>query len=52
MENSEIAQRIRRVINGELDDCETALHAGDIQQALSELDDAMTKLKRLIRELG
>ena len=51
MENSEIADQIKRIIRGELDDCERAIKAGSPQQALRELDDAVTKLRRLAREL-
>jgi hypothetical protein len=51
MTNSEIAAQIRRVINGELDDCDRALKNGDTASALRELDDAMTKLRRLASQL-
>jgi len=51
MEKPEIAERIKRIIRGELDDCERAIKAGNPKQALSELDDAVTKLRSLAREL-
>jgi hypothetical protein len=47
MTGEEIASALRRVIRGELDDVERALHRGDVQRALSELDDAITKIKRI-----
>jgi hypothetical protein len=52
MTNSEIATQIRRIIDGELDDCERALKAGDTARALRELDDGVTRLQRLARQLG
>jgi len=51
VDKSEIAHQIRRVLSGELDDCERALRAGDTERALRELDDAMTKLRRLANQL-
>jgi hypothetical protein len=51
MENSEIAAELRRIIRGELDDCERALKADDATRALRELDDAVTKLRRLAARL-
>jgi hypothetical protein len=51
MTNADIAAQIRRIINGELDDCERALKAGDTTRALRELDDAMTRLRRLAAQL-
>lgn len=51
MTNSEIANEIRRVIRNELDDCERALKTGDTAKALRELDDAVTKLRRLANQL-
>jgi len=47
MERQEIAAQLRRIIKGELDDCERALRADDTARARRELDDAVTKLKRL-----
>ena len=49
--NSEIAYTIKRIIRGELDDCERALKSGDTDKALRELDDAVTKLRRLANSL-
>ena len=43
MTNSEIAYEIRRIVRGELDDCERALNSEDIARAKSELDDAISK---------
>jgi thioredoxin-like negative regulator of GroEL len=51
MTNSDIADKIRRVLRSELDDCERALKNGDVQKAQSELEDAISKLKRLLREI-
>jgi len=47
MTNSEIAYEIKRILRGELDDCERALNSANINRAKSELEDAITKLKRL-----
>jgi hypothetical protein len=41
------ASEIKRVIRNELDDCERAIKAKDESRALSELDDAVRKLKRI-----
>lgn len=51
MTNDEIAYTIKMIIRGDLDDCERALKAGDIARALRELDDAVTKLRRLANNL-
>ena len=51
MTGSEISHEIKRIIRGELDDCERALNAEDINRAKRELDDAVTKLKRLARSI-
>lgn len=51
MDKDEIAYAIRRVINGELDDAERAIKKNDSRRALNEIDDAITKLKRLINSL-
>jgi hypothetical protein len=51
MRSSEAADEIRRVIRHQLDDCERALRAGDTTRALRELDDAVTKLRRLADQL-
>ena len=47
MDKEEIAKQIRRIIRDELDYCERALKAEDTARALRDLDDAVTKLKRL-----
>jgi hypothetical protein len=47
MTNSEIAYEIRRILRGDLDDCENALNSNDVDRAKGELDSAITKLKRL-----
>ena len=52
---SSVAAEIERVVRNELDDCERAIKNGDSHRALSELDDAVRKLKRLateVRRLG
>jgi hypothetical protein len=49
---AEAAVEIRRVIRGELDDCERAINAGEYDKAKSELDDAVRKLKRIANNLG
>jgi hypothetical protein len=51
MTNSEIAHEINRILRGELDDCERALNSEDIDRAKRELDDAITKLKRLVSRI-
>ena len=52
MTNEEIASAINRILRNELDDCERALSSEDIDRAKRELDDAITKLKRLARSIG
>jgi hypothetical protein len=47
MSNEDIKEAVRRVIRGELDDCERAIKNKEYPKALSELDDAITKLKRI-----
>jgi hypothetical protein len=47
----QVAYEIRRVIRGEFDDCERAIRAGEYDRAINELDDAVTKLKRLADQL-
>ena len=51
MEADEIRTKLKRIINGALDDCERAIKADRKQQALNELDDAITKLKKIMRSL-
>jgi hypothetical protein len=51
MEAGETVDAIRRIIRNELDDCERAINANDLNKAKSELDDAVRKLKRIANEL-
>lgn len=51
MTNEEIKTALERILRNELDDCEGAIRNGDLQRAGSDLDDAMTKIKRIIRQL-
>ncbi len=51
MTNSEIAAEIKRIIRGDLDDCENAWNAEDIDRAKGELDSAITKHKRLANNI-
>jgi hypothetical protein len=51
MDVAGIAEGIKRVIRNELDDCERAIRGKDDDRALRELDDAVTKLKRLADQL-
>ncbi|GGD42554.1 hypothetical protein [Aureimonas glaciei] len=51
MSNEEAAMMIQRIIRNELDDCERAIKNDDPQKALSELDDAVRKLKRVVASL-
>jgi hypothetical protein len=51
MSASKIANEIESVVSGELDDCERAIKRNDERRALSELDDAMTKLRDLARKV-
>jgi hypothetical protein len=51
MRNPEAADEIRRLIRHPLDDCESALRAGGTTRALRELDEAVTKLRRLADQL-
>ena len=46
------AEEIRRVIRNELDDAERALKNDDPDKAARELDDAVTKLKRIANGLA
>ncbi|MBB4262671.1 hypothetical protein [Bradyrhizobium sp. CIR3A] len=52
MNGSEAAEEIRRILRRELDDCERALKNDDVDRAKRELDDAISKLKRLANSLG
>jgi hypothetical protein len=47
MDAKQLANEIRRVIKNELDDADRHLRNGDPDRARRELDDGMTKLKRL-----
>lgn len=48
---SRVRYEINRIIRRELDDVETHIKNGNEAQALSELDDAVRKLKRLMKSL-
>lgn len=50
-ETSFIATEIDRIVRNELDDCETAIKSGDTHNALSELEDAVRKLKQIANKL-
>jgi hypothetical protein len=52
MDAASAADEIRRVIRRELDDVERAIKANDDRKALSELDDAVRKLKRIANDLA
>jgi hypothetical protein len=51
MTNSEIAYEIRRIVRNELDDCESALNSEDMDRVKREPDAAISKLKRLARNI-
>ena len=51
MSVSNIVSVIEGVIRNELDDCERAIKRNDSRRALSELDDAIRKLKRISYDL-
>jgi hypothetical protein len=42
-----LAEEIRRVVRNELDDADRAIKNGDPAKARRELDDAVSKLKRI-----
>ncbi len=46
-----VRYEINRIIRGDLDDVERALNRDDKRRALSDLDDAVTKLKRLMNSI-
>lgn len=46
-----IADEVKRLIRNELDDCDRAIRGGDTVRARRELDDAITKLKRLADQI-
>jgi len=46
-----VRYELNRIIRGELDDVETHIKRGEQSRALSELDDAVRKLKRLMSSL-
>ena len=50
MSRPDITDAIRRVIHNELDDAERACKSGNSARALSEIDDAITKLKRIAND--
>ena len=49
MDKVEIQDRIKRIIRNELEDCERAIRNQDNDRARRDLDDAVSKLKRLTR---
>ncbi|MBX5179922.1 hypothetical protein HJB77_27260 [Rhizobium lentis] len=51
MDKAEIKETLRQVLRRELGDCESALRDKDVDRALSELDDATRKLKRLMNSI-
>ncbi len=52
MDAAAVAYEIRRVVRGQLDDCERAIKSENYSRALNELDDAVRKLKRIASSLG
>lgn len=52
MTPAEAVAEIRRVLRRELDDCERAIRDEDPERALSELDDAVRRLKRIANSLN
>ncbi len=51
MTGEKIAYEIKRIIHNQLEDCERAIKNEDSRRALSEIDDAMRKLKRLANSI-
>lgn len=51
MDKEAIRETLRRVLRNELDDCERAIRSEDLSRARRELDDAITKIKRLMNSL-
>jgi predicted translin family RNA/ssDNA-binding protein len=51
MKTEEVRETLRRILRNELDDCERAIRNEDMDRAQRELDDAITKLKRLMNNL-
>ncbi len=52
MDKREAADAIRRILNGDLDDCERALKRNDVPRALRELDSSMDQLRRVMNALN
>lgn len=52
MTNQEIAAAIKKIINGDLDDCERSIKADRKRQALIDLDYAVDKLKKIMRAIS
>ncbi|MBY3306168.1 hypothetical protein HFO04_25860 [Rhizobium laguerreae] len=51
MDADVIKETLRRVLRNELDDCERAIRNEDLDKARRELDDAISKLKRLMNSI-
>ncbi|MBY3225258.1 hypothetical protein [Rhizobium laguerreae] len=51
MDADEVRETLRRVLRNELDDCERAIRDEDLDKARRELDDAISKLKRLMNSI-
>lgn len=51
MENAEIAIKLKRLMKRQLSNVNDALRRDDVKAARSELADAMSKLKKLIKAL-
>lgn len=47
MDADEMKDAIRRILRYELDDCERAIKKEDLKKAKRELENAITKLKRI-----
>jgi len=51
MEKNQIDDELNRFLNNELDDCELALKAEGLERASRELDDAVTEIRRIERDI-
>jgi hypothetical protein len=52
MSNEEIVATLKKVIRVDLDNAEQAIKNGDDTRALSEIDDAVRRLKKIIAALS
>ncbi|KKN94448.1 hypothetical protein LCGC14_0187950 [marine sediment metagenome] len=52
MEKEEASEAIRRVLRNELDDCERSIKSENLSKAKRDLEDAITKLKRIASALA